>query len=263
MMMMEAIRMSLASEEDRRKKEEKELRKEAKRREKEAKKAEKAMRKNGVYGHSHNNSALFSSGTFSRVDSSSSSMLGEEPSTAAKGKGVERISPAAAAPGASEPEPTTTSGPSATVQTQLPSRSDLDTLPSIVQSGPTEPPRPSHLRHMSSASSTASSFIESGAGEQIGSGTPSNGVNSALEPMFNFRSLAAVIGDEEKAGASAEHVEDTVQSSVGTSTAPAETKLSTDSTVPVKSQPSQESGSGFIPNELDAHSVDVTREATM
>ena len=49
MMLMEAIRLSLASEEDRRKKEEKEAKKEAKKKEKEAKKAEKAAKKSGLY----------------------------------------------------------------------------------------------------------------------------------------------------------------------------------------------------------------------
>lgn len=50
MMMMEAIRLSLASEEERRKKEEKEARKDAKKKDKETKKAEKAARKAG-YPH--------------------------------------------------------------------------------------------------------------------------------------------------------------------------------------------------------------------
>ena len=48
MMMMEAIRLSLASEEERRKKEEKEARKDAKKKDKEAKKAEKVARKAGI-----------------------------------------------------------------------------------------------------------------------------------------------------------------------------------------------------------------------
>jgi hypothetical protein len=265
MMMLEAIRMSLASEEERQKKEEKEIRKEAKRREKEAKKAEKQMRKNGIYNHSQSNSALFSSGTVSRVESSSSLILGEEPSAAAKGKAVDRVSPAAAETGPSETHlaPGNGTSPSTTIQTQLPSRLEAEPFPAVVQPSPTEPSRPSHLRHMSSASSTSSSFIESGAGDQIGSGTPSNGTNPALEPMFNFRSLAAVIGDEEKAGA-AEHVEDTVQPPAGTSAAPAvETKPSTsEGPVPVESQPPQEHRPEFIPKELGAHSVEVVRETT-
>lgn len=51
--------------------------------------------------------------------------------------------------------------------------------------------------------------MESTSGERLDSGTPPNGASS-IEPMFNFRSLAAVIGDEEKNGASSEHVEGTV-----------------------------------------------------
>ncbi|KAL1967014.1 hypothetical protein VTN77DRAFT_3538 [Rasamsonia byssochlamydoides] len=270
MMMMEAIRQSLASEEERQRKAEKEAKKEAKRREKEAKKAVKAARKNSIYSQNPSSAALMSSSTFSRVESSSSSIVGEESSAAGKGKGVERVSPAAAA---SDIE----SGPSSSVQPQVTSRADMDPSPSLVPPSPNEPSRPSHLRHMSNASSAASSFVESASGEHIGSSTPPNGANPALEPMFNFRSLAAMIGDEKGDGA-AEHVEDAPQAE---NSAAAEAKPSNSENVAVESQPQQDQPQqdqpqqdqpqqdqppqedvGLVPKELAANSVEITREAT-
>jgi hypothetical protein len=249
MMMMEAIRMSLASEEERRRKAEKEAKKEAKRKEKEAKKAEKAARKNTVYGQNPSSSALMSSSTFSRAESSSSSVL-EEPTPASKGKGVERVSPAEAESGPSSSSP------------QLANRTDLDPSSHV---SPVEPPRPSHLRHISNASSASSSFIDSPSGEQIGSGTPPSGANPALEPMFNFRSLAAVIGDEEKRDGSAEHaehVDDAVKPQAENSAAPAEVESTSDKAVAIESQHPQEGADGLVPKELAAQSVEITREAT-
>ncbi|KAH8690822.1 hypothetical protein BGW36DRAFT_306395 [Talaromyces proteolyticus] len=251
MMMMEAIRMSLASEEERRRKEEKEARKEAKKREKDAKKAEKSMRKNGIYSNSQTNSTLFSSGTFSRVDSSSSSVTGEEQSSGNKGKGVDRASAVA-----EESVDVTTS------QTQSDNRTDA------IQPSPTEPSRPSHLRHMSSASSTSSSFLESGAGEQLATGAQPSESNAALEPMFNFRSLAAVIGDEEKAEA-AEHVEDSIQQSSDSKPSVSEQKeaaaepVTNPDVAAIGSEPAQNSIAGMAPKEINPHLIEVSREATV
>jgi hypothetical protein len=206
MMMMEAIRLSLASEEERRRKEAKEARKEAKRKEKEAKKAEKAARKNGIY--SSNSSfvtlPLPSTSGASRLMSSSSSMTMEEAPSSMKGKGVERVTPSIEV---SAPNSDTETGPSGTVRSQFPTLPDeiLNFAPPL--SSPSEPVRPSHLRHMSTASSGTSSLGDSVSGEHIGYETPGNGSSSTLEPLFNFRSLAEVIGDEEKPTGSAEHVE--------------------------------------------------------
>src|SRR5262249_47555574 len=92
MMVMEAIRLSLISEEERRKKEEKEAKKdakrEAKRKEKETKKAEKYARKNGLYSNNPSSSALDATGNpvFGRVDSGASS---EDTPSTNKGKGVQ------------------------------------------------------------------------------------------------------------------------------------------------------------------------------
>ena len=83
MMMLEAIRMSLASEEDRRKKEEeesrgskKDARKDAKKKGKELKKAEKAAKKSGIYPGS--------------LSQSSINLRGESSEAAGKGKAVQQ-----------------------------------------------------------------------------------------------------------------------------------------------------------------------------
>ncbi|EED18490.1 C2H2 zinc finger protein [Talaromyces stipitatus ATCC 10500] len=275
MMMMEAIRLSLASEEERRRKEEKELRKEAKKKEKEAKKAEKMMRKNAAYSNSQSSLAILSSGTSSRVDSSSSSVIGEESTNSDKGKKVDRTSPFPTFAPSSEAESADINGSSATTtSTRLGiTRNDSD---SFTQPSPTEPSRPSHLRHVSTASSTSSSF-DTGTTEHPDTAAASS--NPALEPMFNFRSLAAVIGDEEKSNGMAEHaehaehVEDTGQQQSSTSattdipilsTPP--TEDATHATSPAENQTSllsQDSVHSTVPKELSAHSVEVSRETTV
>lgn len=220
MMMMEAIRLSLASEEDRRKKEEKESKKEAKKKEKEkekeAKKAGKLARKTGVYPTSAN---------------ASTSALEEPSEGSGKGK----------APSQREPEPSLDQGshlppPVADPQSHL-ERARAQLQPE----GPLIPGRylykPSHLRTLSNASSSASSVEESAQGslkrsreasssmetsphasglsipvsgaaqkDSFISGTPPGG-GAGTESMFNFRSLAAMVGEHEKARGGT-HVED-------------------------------------------------------
>ena len=85
MMMMEAIRLSLASEEDRRKKEEKEMKKEAKRRDKDAKKYEKSIRKSGISGTETGSSTGLSAARLGA--SSSSSVIEEEDEGSSSDKG--------------------------------------------------------------------------------------------------------------------------------------------------------------------------------
>lgn len=269
MMVMEAIRMSLASEEERRRKEEKEIRKEAKKREKEAKKAEKSMRKNAAYSNSQASLALRSSGTSSRVDSSSSSIIGEDGPISDKGKKVDR-SPSAPAVTASNGIESGDAGATTTSTKHLLSRNDSD---SFTQPSPTEPSRPSHLRHMSTASSTSSSF-ETGTAENPDTGAGAS--NPALEPLFNFRSLAAVIGDEEKSNGvaeHAEHVEDAAQQQSSTMSIPTISKTppiedaTPQSNAPPadiqSSLPSEDSVHTIAPKELKAHSVEVSRETTV
>jgi hypothetical protein len=212
MMMMEAIRLSLASEEDRRKKEEKEAKKEAKKKEKETKKAEKAAKKSGLYTTNSNVSYgdPGDSAPMARTESVASSIASDDGAFSAKGKGVDRT-------GSSPIAINDHSGAAASnsLHARSPSGTSQESLPSQFPSLPPEPARRSHLRHMSTASSSASSFVESGSPTAFaGTNTPP-GVNP-MEPMFNFRSLAAMIGDEEKGDGTshAEHHESTGRSNV-------------------------------------------------
>ncbi|KAB8230162.1 Sip5p [Aspergillus alliaceus] len=264
MMMMEAIRLSLASEEERRKKEEKEAKKEAKKRDKEAKKAEKAARKTGLYSTNASGSALDVPSGLGRVASSSSSVTGEESTPAGKGKEVDRVSPDA-------PTDATSTGSGAayaSVNVVYPPGSLSDQhqsiQSSITQPSPREPSKPSHLRHVSSASSSFSSLVESMSGDHT-SATEGNG--SSTEPLFNFRSLAAVIGDEDKADESAEHVEDMsskpqAEGSASQSELLEHSDLSVpkaDATAAVEPEITlEESQEYFIPKELETRSVEIT-----
>lgn len=253
MMMMEAIRLSLASEEDRRRQEEKIAKKENKKAEKEAKKKEKAAKKAekaGLYSNSANQSR---SGFSSR---SETSLTAGEPSSTASGKG--KAAQRAVKETSSEMGPSSWGG-------RMPRRSETDVglqshpfvkdsqaeaqshleraraqlnpelQPSTLPYGSSNY-RPSHLRTTSNVSSSASSINESlpgsgrhpfqgsssslepspdASGVNIGqassssdafvSGTPPGG-GAGLEPMFNFRSLAAMIGkedEEDRAGTAA------------------------------------------------------------
>ncbi|OAX85094.1 protein SIP5 [Emergomyces africanus] len=175
MMMMEAIRMSLASEEERRKREEKEAKKAAKLREKEAKKAEKLARKNGLYSNNPSSTALD-----------------------AAGKACHELPPAVAVPEASSEKG------KAVDPSDDDDDDDHDNLSSIFAPSSAAAAKRSHLRHISSTSSSISSLVESISGEQIVSGSAPNSGNQALEPVLNFRSLDAVIGDEDKTGSCTE-----------------------------------------------------------
>lgn len=201
MMMMEAIRQSLAAEEDRRKREEKEAKKEAKRREKEAKKAEKHGRKNIIPNNNGSNVALGPSDSGAAGRSGITSPAPQE-DVSGKGKGVDRM---AASPSTLE-SPGEPFESSAADSIQDGSSSQQPNNPC-----PAESAKKLHIRHPSSASSSNTS-LESALSEQIGSGTPTHASNSGLDPAFNFRSLAAMIGDEEcmREEPSA-HVENTIQ----------------------------------------------------
>lgn len=239
MMMMEAIRLSLAAEEERKKKADKEAAKEAKKKAKEEKKREKKEKK--VYGSgasSASGSALSLSlpGLGRRRGNSGASNLGREitpedmgPPTS-KGKGVDRSVTSAPSASASSSAPIDFSRSNSS--TGFPGARHLDTttlanIHDLHQSSPspTAPEKPSHLRQMSNASSPASSFIESvpgsirndfhnhGSSSTLDSPTASgtmiavhsgespedadtNG-NAGTESMFNFQSLAAMIGSED------------------------------------------------------------------
>ena len=225
MMMMEAIRLSLASEEERRKKEEKDAKKDAKKKEKENKKAEKVARKTGIYPSSANQST---GGIDSTLSSDASTSQGDL-SISGKGKATQPIN------SEHKFEHSSYSGPlasaSADAQEHL-ERARAQLLPNDLgqfSSPYSSPPyRPSHLRTLSNASSSTSSIDGSlpgslksdhrgqassfevspnasginipsagSAQDTYISGTPPGG-GAGLEPMFNFRSLAAMVGEDDK-----------------------------------------------------------------
>jgi hypothetical protein len=203
MMMMEAIRLSLASEEERRKKEEKDARKKAKKeekeKEKERKKEEKAARKTSLFQTTSNGDGA-SSIMMERSRSNLSSLADDE-STTGKGKGIDRTSTPPI--NVARPEDDTPRHLFSNLSFSETSQESL--APSIPVSTSAEPFKRSHLRQMSNASSAASSIVEPApSGSFHGSGTPPPG---SLEPMFNFQSLAAMIGEEDKAD-SPSHIED-------------------------------------------------------
>ncbi|KAL9107697.1 MAG: hypothetical protein Q9227_007412 [Pyrenula ochraceoflavens] len=179
MMMMEAIRLSLVAEEDRRKKEEKEAKKEAKKKDKENKKAEKAAKKSGLY-QATNVSGSFDNASTSFGRSPSATSLQGNDAVVGKGKNIDRSGVQALSTDTNE---------------------GLSTMDASLQAGttegsnmsPSEPLKRSHLRQISNASSSASSL-----GNPNTSQDASSGNGNGLESMFNFRSLAAMIGDEEK-----------------------------------------------------------------
>ncbi|GAW17487.1 hypothetical protein ANO14919_069440 [Xylariales sp. No.14919] len=194
LMMAEAIRLSLADEEERRKKADKEARKDAKKREKEERKA--AKKKGEVYSGGSGSASSLSlglgrirgnSGTGNlRVDASvaAASTVGSSSPRSAptspthdKGKGVER--------GTAE---------------------ETSTLPIPTPQGPRGS---SHLRQISNASSISSSGVDSMPGSYTGKGRGAEdaygsalhlgeqsdqGESAGSEPLFNFRSLAEVVG---------------------------------------------------------------------
>ena len=234
MMFMEAVRLSLAAEEERKRKAEKEERKEAKKREKEARKAAKAAAKQtgpyeGASGRSGQSSASGSTlslpglGLGRKRGNSAASNLRVEASVANatatgesssselsskdKGKGVERT------------VPVTPEGSHATSDdTAAPASSSAASGHRPVSSASHLLAGPSHLRQISSTSSISSSVLDSqhgsyaspsrtqdpsGSGLSLGSPSAASedgeqdrdrDPSSSTEPMFNFRSLAEVVG---------------------------------------------------------------------
>lgn len=228
LMMMEAIRLSLAAEEERKKREEKEASKEAKKEEKkkakEAKKAEKAARKSGFFPASNSTLNL-------DLDADSEPQAGSSSAATGKGKEVDRSEGSVGFSPLSEPTSTLNASSSKDdPQRHLEqSRAQIQREASNTgNAGPFDPfgDQPSHraaLRNLSNASSSASSFAESyqgslrqgsqgGFGASATSFEPSPNVSGislaadetpphgtpGTEPMFNFRSLEAVIGADKK-----------------------------------------------------------------
>jgi len=210
----------LASEEERRKREEKDAKKEAKKRSKEGKKAEKAARKAGIYPTSTNQSSA-------TLDSPQN---GEFLSNNVKGKSVQPNNFGRT----SVPELSSTLSRSAPPGSSMDDTAQSHLEKSRAQIMPNETLaaspygnsnyKPSHLRTLSNVSSSASSVAGSstdihniggshssfepspsasglnipraGLQDTFMSATPPGG-GAGTESMFNFRSLAAMIGTDE------------------------------------------------------------------
>lgn len=246
LMVAEAIRLSLAVEDERKKKADraaareaekaekeaaKEAAKQAKKQAKEDKKKEKLERKSiyGASGSSASSSALnlASMLTGRKRGNSNASHLAtevtpeevEEPAIG-KGKGVDRA-----------PMNQGTFMDSGLLGTQ---NSDPSTSSSLLETpqsfpSPTAPDRPSHLRQMSTASSDSSSLIESGNatnahGSYSSIASPgATGSNhdghedddAGTEPLFNFNTLKARVEDDEdnEKRLNADHVENVHEAS--------------------------------------------------
>ncbi|XDG06447.1 hypothetical protein ABKA04_006062 [Annulohypoxylon sp. FPYF3050] len=216
LMMAEAIRLSLADEEERRKKAEKEARKEAKKKEKEDRKASK--KKGDVYsGGSGASASSLSLGLGRRRGNSAASNLRMEASLTAAGSSTagqatdQPPDPTSVSTLASPPAPGNKGKAidrSDNEDSQKPS-TGVASLPIPVSSQPVR--GSSHLRQMSNASSVSSSGLDSIPGSYTGKNSGADpedprssglslaarseeGDNTNSEPLFNFRSLAEMVG---------------------------------------------------------------------
>ncbi|OTB10288.1 hypothetical protein K445DRAFT_257024 [Daldinia sp. EC12] len=208
LMMAEAIRLSLADEEERRKKAEKEARKEAKKREKEERKS--AKKKGEVYGGggSSASASSLSLGFGRRRGNSATSNLRMEAGTSAQTSSgpVNPIS------SSSSTSPSNDKGKAVDRSENEDGQASGSGAASLPIPVPSQPSRgSSHLRQMSNASSVSSSGIESTPASYTGMHSNADGEDprsSGLslaarseegdsansEPMFNFRSLAEMVG---------------------------------------------------------------------
>ncbi|KAL8715176.1 MAG: hypothetical protein Q9220_001134 [cf. Caloplaca sp. 1 TL-2023] len=251
MMMMEAIRLSLASEEERRKQEDKVAKKEAKKAEKEAKKEEKDAKKEKKAAKKAEKAGLYPSSadhsTTGLSSRSEASLTTAEPSSAAgKGKANERSGTSTSTdadsfpwgvrmPRRSETDVSTQAHPFVSDAQSHLERARAQLNPELqITTSPygAGMHRPSHLRTASNVSSSASSFNESlpgslrnhlhGSSSSLDPSPNASGVNlgqssstsegflsgsasgggAGLEPMLNFRSLAAMIGRDDESSTS-------------------------------------------------------------
>ncbi|KAF2209650.1 hypothetical protein CERZMDRAFT_113946 [Cercospora zeae-maydis SCOH1-5] len=223
LMMMEAIRLSLQAEEERKAREEKQNAKEAKKKakaeKKDEKKADKAAKKSGRSG------SLYQVGT----NDSSSSWAGTKET---QGKGKQPAQDFAGFHPLTEPT-STLNQPASTPSTAESAQQHLEAQRARFESESSPVPAPMrpthHLRDLSGVSgvsSAASSFVDSGANSNFsshnGSGldvstggahmdgtAPRSGSSGAAggEPMLNFQSLTAMIESDDKAHS--QHVEHT------------------------------------------------------
>ncbi|KAI0836449.1 hypothetical protein F5Y06DRAFT_273509 [Hypoxylon sp. FL0890] len=215
LMMAEAIRLSLADEEERRKKAEKEARKEAKKREKEEKKT--AKKKGDVYGGSGSSASAssLSLGLGRRRGNSATSNLRMEASVAA----ASNASASQVSSGTADPTSGSASASAQNDKGKAIDRSENEegqtssaSVASLPIAVPSQPSRgSSHLRQMSNASSVSSSGVDSMPGSYTArnlgaepedprssglslAARSEEGDSANAEPLFNFRSLAEMVG---------------------------------------------------------------------
>lgn len=220
LMMAEAIRLSLADEEERQRKADKEARKDAKKKEKEERKAAK-KNKNDVYGNQTGSSASASSLSLGligrrRGNSTASNLRIEAGIAAGSASAAQDNGSSSQAPVGSTPEPGPTNdddkGKSIDRSDPSSSTSPAGRSTNLVTSSMAPSRGSSHLRQMSNASSISSSGVDSvhGSyggkdGEESTEDRGSSGLNfggraeeeesvTPSEPMFNFRSLAEMVG---------------------------------------------------------------------
>ncbi|RYP14824.1 hypothetical protein DL765_006125 [Monosporascus sp. GIB2] len=216
MMMAEAIRLSLADEEERRKKAEKEARKEAKKREKEERKAAK-KNKGDVYGGQGGSGASASSLSLGLVgrrrDNSAASNVRMEAGVATTSTSASQSSRpsgrvTAVAAGPESPHVSNDGDKGKAVERTDASPNTRGPSPAVIPSPTSHSRGSSHLRQMSNASSISSSVSDSDACQHLGeaaeepsSTPPSLGGHatedenaSSSEPVCNFRSLAEMVG---------------------------------------------------------------------
>lgn len=219
MMLMEAMRLSIASEEERQRKEEKALRKEAKKRDKEEKKAAKKQGSNpygggasgtasgsslslGGFGRRRGNSAASNLRMEATVQGASQSGSGAtSPKTAEpQGQSLRRAEDEPNSKGKAVDRGTASEATSSDVSPTSEEPSPFGSLPIPGSSGR----RGSHLRQMSNASSLDSSAAESPAGSYRGHGYHGSEESTSRRdrdegedingPMFNFNSIAELVG---------------------------------------------------------------------
>lgn len=232
MMFLEAVRLSIAAEEERKRKAEKEARKEAKKKEKEERKAAKAAVKQagpyeGAGGRSGHSSASASSLSLSglgfgrkRGNSAASNLRVEASITSAMATGEPSASDGSSSRDKGKAVERPLSAGEGNLLTREPSSPGTSTSAASPRAIPHLPAGPSHLRQMSNASSVSSSIFESQPGSfsspsnlqdphgsvpSLGSRSGSNedagneaerdrDPNVGTEPVFNFRNLAEVVG---------------------------------------------------------------------
>ncbi|KAF2872190.1 hypothetical protein BDV95DRAFT_628588 [Massariosphaeria phaeospora] len=286
LMMMEAIRLSLAAEEERKKKEEKEAAKEAKKDEKkkakEAKKAGKAARKSGFYSSSN-------------LDGDNETYASGPSTSQGKGKAVDR-SGAGFNP-LSEPTSTINAASSKVdthnhlQQSRMHAQRDASSAGVSVTLDPytEESSHRSARRNLSNTSSSTSSFAESLQASlrrngQAGFGPSASSIELSpnasgisldhddtppqatpdTEPMFNFRSLAAVITkeDNKQSGENAsDHIENIADGNNRRRETLEEHEASGRSTPDIAGHPAEYVDALETPKQLELGSKETSKES--